>query len=46
MIAARIVEPRSKLATIRGLKEETATTSLSLELDIEGHHAKGTLPGT
>ena len=35
MIAARIVEPRSKLATIRGLKEETATTSLSLELDIE-----------
>jgi len=35
MIAARIVEPRSKLATIRGLKEETATTSLSLELGLE-----------
>lgn len=35
MIAARIVEPRSKLATIRGLKEETATTSLSLEMGVE-----------
>jgi len=35
MIVARIVDPRSKLATIRGLKKETATTSLSLELDLE-----------
>ncbi len=35
MIAARIVDPRSNLATIRCLKRETATTSLSLELGLE-----------
>jgi len=35
MIAARIIDPRSKLATARGLQDETATTSLGLELDLE-----------
>src|SRR5262245_16145097 len=35
MIVARVIDPRSKLATARGLKDETAVSSLSLELDIE-----------
>ena len=35
MIAARVIDPRSKLATARGLKNETATSSLALELGIE-----------
>ena len=35
MIAARIIKPQSKLATARALKEQTATSSLSLELGIE-----------
>lgn len=32
MIVARILQPASKLATTRALREETATTSLGLEL--------------
>ena len=35
MIVARVIDPRSKLATFRGLSAETATSSLSLELGIE-----------
>jgi transposase len=35
MTVARILEPSSKLATARALKQETATTSLSLELGLE-----------
>ncbi|MFQ5479630.1 MAG: IS1634 family transposase, partial [Candidatus Binatia bacterium] len=35
MLAARIIDPRSKLATARGLQGETATSSLALELDFE-----------
>ena len=35
MIVARIIKPQSKLATARSLKEHTATSSHSLELDIE-----------
>jgi len=35
MIVARVIDPRSKLATARGLKDETAVSSLSLELDIQ-----------
>lgn len=34
MIVARILEPASKLATTRALREETATTSLALELGL------------
>jgi Transposase DDE domain len=34
MIVARIVQPASKLATARSLQDETATTSLGLELDL------------
>jgi hypothetical protein len=34
MIVARVIDPRSKLATARGLKPETATTSLALELGL------------
>jgi Transposase DDE domain len=34
MIVARILRPASKLATARALQEETATTSLGLELDL------------
>jgi transposase len=34
MIVARILQPASKLATARALQEETATTSLGLELDL------------
>ena len=36
MIAARIVDPRSKLAMSRGLGEETAWSTLGEELDIVG----------
>lgn len=35
MITSRILQPGSKLSTVRALKEETATTSLSLELELE-----------
>jgi hypothetical protein len=35
MIISRVIEPRSKLATSRGLKEESATSSLALELDLQ-----------
>jgi hypothetical protein len=34
MIVARLIAPASKLATARGLKVETATTSLALELGL------------
>jgi transposase len=34
MIIARILQPASKLATARALQEETATTSLGLELSL------------
>ena len=34
MVVSRIVSPCSKLATIRGLREETATSSLGLELGV------------
>ncbi len=34
MIAARILQPASKLATARSLQDETATTSLGLELGL------------
>ena len=35
MIAARIIDPQSKLATARGLGEETACNSLAAELGVE-----------
>jgi len=35
LIVARILKPGSKLSTVRALREETATTSLSLELGLE-----------
>ncbi len=35
LIVARILKPGSKLSTIRSLRQETATTSLSLELGLE-----------
>lgn len=35
MIVARVVAPSSKLATVRSLREETAASSLGLELGIE-----------
>jgi transposase len=35
MIVARVIDPRSKLATARALKEESATSSLAMELGIE-----------
>jgi transposase len=35
MVVARIVAPASKLATSRALREETATSSLALELGLE-----------
>ena len=38
MIVARTIAPASKLATARALKEETASTSLSLELGIQDVH--------
>ena len=34
LIVMRLIAPQSKLATCRGLKEETATTSLALELGL------------
>lgn len=34
LIVARLLAPQSKLATSRGLQEETATTSLALELNL------------
>jgi|SRR6266850_2776905 len=34
MIVARVIDPRSKLATARGLQEETAFSSLALELEL------------
>jgi len=36
LIAARVIDPRSKLATARGFAEETAFTSLAETLDILG----------
>ena len=35
LIVARILKPGSKLSTIRALRQETATTSLSLELGLQ-----------
>ncbi len=35
LIVARILKPGSKLSTVRALRQETATTSLSLELGLE-----------
>jgi transposase len=35
MVVARVIDPLSKLATAQGLREETATTSLGVELGIE-----------
>jgi hypothetical protein len=35
MIVARVIEPRSKLATVRALMPQTATSSLAMELGIE-----------
>lgn len=35
MIASRIIDPQSKLATARGLDEETACSSLAAELGVE-----------
>lgn len=35
MIVARLISPRSKLATARGISEETATSSLGVELGID-----------
>jgi hypothetical protein len=39
MIAARILEPRSKLATARGLDSETAASSLADTLELESAEA-------
>ena len=36
LIVSRIIEPASKLATARGLKMETAATSLPVELELDG----------
>jgi hypothetical protein len=38
MIAARILDPRSKLATARGLEEQTQWSSLGELLDVESVH--------
>jgi transposase len=35
MIVSRVIAPHSKLATSRGLKEESATSSLALELGLQ-----------
>ena len=35
MVAARILEPCSKLATLRGLSEQTASSTLGMELGVE-----------
>ena len=40
MIVARVINPGSKLATARAFKDETASTSLSLELGIEDVHER------
>ena len=40
MIAARILEPRSKLATARGLASETANHTLACELGVEDASAE------
>ena len=40
MIASRVIHPASKLATARAFKSETASTSLSLELGIDGVHER------
>ncbi len=40
MIVARILDPRSKLATARGLHSETALSSLAEELDLESADAQ------
>ena len=40
MIAARILEPRSKLATARGLASETASHTLAEELGVENASAE------
>ena len=40
MIVARVIGPASKLATSRSFKDETASTSLSLELGIEDVHER------
>jgi len=40
MIVARVISPGSKLATARAFKDETAHTSLSLELGIEDVHER------
>jgi len=40
MIVARVISPGSKLATARAFKDETAGTSLSLELGIEDVHER------
>lgn len=40
MIVARVISPGSKLATARTFKDETANTSLSLELGIEDVHER------
>jgi hypothetical protein len=36
MVIARIIAPASKLATVRDLQEQTRTSSLALELGLEG----------
>ncbi len=40
MIVARVIGPASKLATARAFKDETASTSLSVELGIEDVHER------
>lgn len=40
MIVARVISPASKLATSRAFKEQTASTSLSLELGIGDVHER------
>lgn len=35
MVVARVIDPLSKLATAQGLREETASTSLGLDLGLE-----------
>lgn len=40
MIVSRVINPASKLATARAFKSETAGTSLSVELGIDGVHER------
>ncbi len=40
MIAARILDPRTKLATARGLGSETTTSTLADELGVEDASAE------